>query len=298
MDKTYPDKAYTLLAVLAHPDDESFGMGGTLALYARRGVQVHLVCATRGEVGEVDEEHMNGYQTIADLRVQELRCAAEKLGLAGVHFLDYRDSGMPGSPENLHPKSLVQAPLDQAAKDVAHYIRMLKPQVVITFDPIGGYRHPDHIAVHNATVRAFHIAGDANEYPGELPPYQPQKLYFHTFSRRFFRIALRLMPLFGINPRRFGRNHDIDLTTLAIEDFPVNAQIDYREVAEAKAEASACHASQEGPQMRGGIMGLIFRLIGDNETYMRAYPDPEERHIERDLFSGVNVEETQPETSA
>src|SRR3989304_5201223 len=86
-----------ILAALAHPDDESFGMGGTLALYAQRGVDVHLVCATRGEAGTVEAEHLEGYASIAERRVAELRCAALRLGLSGVHFLDYRDSGMPGS---------------------------------------------------------------------------------------------------------------------------------------------------------------------------------------------------------
>src|SRR5512145_1217724 len=93
-------KQPVLLAVLAHPDDETFGTGGTLAFYARRGVKVHLVCATRGESGDVDEEFLRGYKTIAERREHELRCAAGNLGLAGVHFLDYRDSGMPGWPEN------------------------------------------------------------------------------------------------------------------------------------------------------------------------------------------------------
>jgi N-acetyl-1-D-myo-inositol-2-amino-2-deoxy-alpha-D-glucopyranoside deacetylase len=76
----------TLLAVLAHPDDESFGMGGTLAMYARRGVKVHLVCATRGEAGNVAPEFMRGFESVAELRENELRCAAGELGLAGVHF--------------------------------------------------------------------------------------------------------------------------------------------------------------------------------------------------------------------
>ena len=95
-----------LLAVLAHPDDETFGMGGTLALYARRGVNVHLVCATRGEVGEVAPHFLENFQSIGDLREHELRCAAQKLGLSSVDFLDYRDSGMAGSPENEHPQAL------------------------------------------------------------------------------------------------------------------------------------------------------------------------------------------------
>ena len=85
-----------MLVCLAHPDDETFGMGGTLALYARRGVQVHLVCATRGDVGDVDLELMQGFSTIAERRESELRCAAGILGLTGIYFLGYRDSGMPG----------------------------------------------------------------------------------------------------------------------------------------------------------------------------------------------------------
>ncbi len=155
----------TLLAVLAHPDDESFGTGGTLALYATRGVQVHLLCATRGEVGTVAPEMLEGHASVGDLRQSELECAAGHLGLAGVHFLGYRDSGMQGSPDNRHPQALVAASLDKVAADIVTWIRRLRPQVVITFDPIGGYHHPDHIACHNATRLAFEAAGDPARYP-------------------------------------------------------------------------------------------------------------------------------------
>src|SRR3990172_2343447 len=174
---------FAMLAVLAHPDDESFGPGGTLALYASRGVQVHLLCATRGEVGTVSPELMAGHATIGDLRQAELECAASHLGLAGVHFLGYRDSGMPGSPDNRHPQALAAAPIEQVAAAVVEWIRRIRPQVVITFDPIGGYRHPDHIACHNATVLAFEAAGDAARFPASLPAYRPPTPYFHTFPR-------------------------------------------------------------------------------------------------------------------
>ena len=87
-----------ILAVLAHPDDETFGMGGTLAYYAQQGVEVYLVCATRGEVGEVEPEMMQGFSSKGELREHELRCAAKTLGIREVYFLDYRDSGMAGSP--------------------------------------------------------------------------------------------------------------------------------------------------------------------------------------------------------
>jgi LmbE family N-acetylglucosaminyl deacetylase len=278
-----------LLAVLAHPDDETFGMGGTLALYAHRGVKSYLVCATRGEVGEVDPEYLKGFASIAERREHELRCAAEKLGLAGVFFLNYRDSGMPGSESNRHPQALAAAPLEEVAGRVVHHIRLLKPQVVLTFDPIGGYRHPDHIAIHNATVRAFETSDSTSLYPGEeLPPYKAEKLYFHTISRRFLRYAVRLMPLFGKNPHKWGRNGDIDLADLAIEDFPVHAEINYKPVSEIKTEASICHSSQGGAAMARGLMGWVMRMGGSKETFMRAYPPPPPGLRERDLFAGID----------
>ncbi len=105
----------TLLSVLAHPDDESFGMGGTLAMYAEDGTDVHLICATRGEAGEVDPEFLEGLPSIAHLREMELRCAVDKLGLKEVKLLNYRDSGMTGSADNLNPEALINAPQDQVA---------------------------------------------------------------------------------------------------------------------------------------------------------------------------------------
>jgi len=275
-----------LLAVLAHPDDETFGTGGTLALYAERGTAVHLVCATRGEVGSMDEDCLEGFETVADRRMHELRCAAGILGLAGVHYLGYRDSGMPGTPDNYHPNALAAASLDEVAGKVAHTIRLLRPQVVITFDPIGGYRHPDHIAIQRATVKAFELSGDPQFHPDELPPYKAQKLYFHTFPRRWLRFLVRVMPLLGKDPHKWGRNGDIDLTAIAIEDFPVHAVIDYSSVLERKIQASNCHASQGGGAMMRGPLGWLTRLSGAKDMYMRAYPAPGDKK-ERDLFDAV-----------
>jgi LmbE family N-acetylglucosaminyl deacetylase len=274
------------LAVLAHPDDESFGMGGTLAFYAQQGVQVHLVCATRGEEGEMDPDCLEGYQSIAERREAELRCAADKLGLAGVHFLGYRDSGMAGSTSNQHPDCLAAAALEEVSAKVAHSIRELCPQVVVTFDPIGSYRHPDHIAVNLATAKAFELAADPGFADG-LPPHRADKLYYHTISRRFLRWAVRILPLFGKDPHRWGRNGDIDLAELATEDFPVHAVVDYAPVKERKFAASLCHASQGGSAMVRGFMGLVTRLAGSRETFMRAYPPAGPGTRERDLFAGV-----------
>lgn len=276
-----------LLAVLAHPDDETFGMGGTLARYAHQGVKVYLACATRGEVGEMDPRYMQGFSSIGERRESELRCAAEKLGLSEVFFFDYRDSGMPGSPDNTHPQALAFQPLDQVAADVVHLIRLLKPQVVLTFDPIGGYRHPDHIAIHQATVRAFELARDASFSPGDGTPFQPQRLFFHTIPHGYLKVGVRLLRLFGRDPRKFGQNGDIDLVSIAEVSFPTHAAIDYRSVAKLRDEASACHASQGGKQMTGGILGWVRRLFNSRDSFMQAYPPPTDKNIISDLFAGV-----------
>jgi len=275
-----------LLSVLAHPDDESFGMGGTLALYAEKGVEVHLICATRGEAGEVGPEYLQDHRSIGELREAELRCAAGHLGLAGVHFLGYRDSGMTGSADNDHPEALIQAPIEKVASEIAAYIRQIQPQVVLTFDPIGGYRHPDHIAVHQATVEAFHLAGNL-DFKNDLPPFQPNKLYYHTISRRFIRMAVHLIRLFGRDPSRWGENKDIDLTSLAIDDYPINALINYRDVERRKSAASFCHASQGGAGLAKGPLGWVARWIGGKDQFMRAYPPPHPDECESDLFAGI-----------
>jgi len=280
---------HILLAVLAHPDDETFGTGGTLALYARKGADVYLVCATRGEVGEMDPKLMRGFKSIAERREAELRCAAEKLGLTGVYFLNYRDSGMPGSPDNTHPDALAFQPQDKVAAEVAHYIRLLKPQVVITFDPIGGYRHPDHIAIHKATVQAFQDAARPEKAKDGLEPYRAAKLYFQTIPRGFLRIVVRLLPLIGRNPRKFGTNKDIDLVSIAEVQFPVHAEIDFSPVSQIRDEASACHESQGGASMAGGgVMGRLRKWFMAKEQYMRAFPEvPQGAPREKDLFEGI-----------
>ena len=275
-----------LLAILAHPDDETFGMGGTLAFYARQGVDVYLICATRGEVGEMDPKYMRGFNTPGERRESELRCAAENLGLKGVFFLDYRDSGMPGTADNQHPQALFMAPVEEVAEKIVRYLRRLKPNVVITFDPIGGYRHPDHISMHNATVRAFALAGDPNFIIDDLPPYQPQKLYFQTMPRTWLRLLVKLMPLFGQNPRAIGTNKDIDLVSIAETQFPIHARIDFRPVAKIRDVASACHASQGGGMVKGPLGGLR-RLLFSYEVYMQAVPAPKPgEKMQRDLFFG------------
>jgi N-acetyl-1-D-myo-inositol-2-amino-2-deoxy-alpha-D-glucopyranoside deacetylase/mycothiol S-conjugate amidase len=274
-----------MIFVGAHPDDETFGIGGTLAHYAAAGTKVYYACATRGEVGSADPEGMQGYATLGDKRWNEMKCAAQILGIADIIYLGYRDSGMPGSEDNKHQEALVTAPPGQVAFRIVKVIRELKPEVVITFDPIGGYRHPDHIAIHNATVKAFHAAGDPKQYPEAGPVFQPKKLYFSVFPRGLLKVAVKLLPFFGQDPRRFGRNKDIDIASIAKVEFPVHAIIRFtKQTVETRDKAAACYVSQVGGgPPRTSLLGFINKLFGKRDLYMRAYP-PADRRRESDLF--------------
>ena len=271
-----------LLAIFAHPDDESFGPGGTLALYAKQGVEVSLICATRGEVGNIPQSLQENTGTLGELREAELRCAAKHLGLTRIEFLDYRDSGMPGSKDNRDSPALASAPLDVIAGKIKDHLLRINPQVVITFDAFGGYGHPDHLAIHRATVQAFQSARDQQQT-------DLRKLYFATFQRRTMKAAVRLMPLFGQNPRKWGRNSDIDLVEATKIKFPTHARIDIRSVLDKKKKAIACHASQlENQPKQYWLLRLMFKLAEGGEMFMRGYPEADAGLRESDLFAGIS----------
>jgi LmbE family N-acetylglucosaminyl deacetylase len=171
---------------------------------------------------------------------------------------------------------------------VVKHIRELKPDIVLTFDPIGGYKHPDHIHIHRATKLAFEKAGDVSFHPESGSPFKPLALYYQVFPRWFLKVATRFMPLFGQDPTKFGSNGDINLKEIAEFDFPVHVRLNIREVSEIKREAGACHASQGGGRMLRGLMGFAARLFGEHEDYMRAYPPVDGKFkIMHDLFEGM-----------
>jgi N-acetyl-1-D-myo-inositol-2-amino-2-deoxy-alpha-D-glucopyranoside deacetylase len=272
------NQSNTLLFIGAHPDDETFGPGGTLAHYAMSGVRVYYICATRGEAGIASPEHMQGFESAGDMRWAELECAARELGLAGVFHLGYRDSGMLGTADNAHPQALMAAPAEQVAERMLEIMRRINSQVIVTHDPLGGYRHPDHIAVHNAVMRAFSVAHN---------DCRPQKLYFTIFPRGTLRLMVRLMPLLGQDPHRFGRNKDIDLASLVEVNYPVHAVVKLnRQAVERRDRATVCYRSQTGGR-RSGIFKCADKLLGQRDLFMRAYPPANDRLNEKDLFDGV-----------
>jgi len=275
----------TLLAVFAHPDDESFGPGGTLAKYAREGTDVWLVCATDGAAGSIEAELLAAYAGPGQVRAAELCCAAQELGLRGIDWLGYRDSGMAGAPDNQHPDSLLQAPLEKLVGQLVASIRRHRPQVVICDNEFGGYGHPDHIKLHGATVQAFAAAADPARYPEAGSPHQADRLYFTAFNPGVLKWIVRLMPLVGRDPRKFGRNGDIDLTQIVSWATPVHARIDVRPYYVIKQRASACHRSQGGPaQAFSWLPHFLTQQMFGFETFQQGVPAPAGRQKRADLF--------------
>jgi LmbE family N-acetylglucosaminyl deacetylase len=222
---------------------------------------------------------MKGHSSIADMRLAELDCAAKILGFKEVTMFGYRDSGMMGSAENNDPKSLWQAPLEEVTNRILEVMRRVRPQVVLTFDPYGGYGHPDHIKIHRATHAAFQAM--------LAEPEHPQKLYYTALPRFSFRLSLLGMRLMGKDPRKTGTNADLDMVAVYEHILPVHAKIDVRRYSEIGMQAAACHASQM-PGRDNWVMRLVWRLIFSGAILTRAYPEPKPGEpIERDLFQGI-----------
>jgi mycothiol S-conjugate amidase len=280
-----------LLIAYAHPDDESFGLGAVIAAYVARGVDVYLICATNGDVGSVSPEFLNGYSSVAALRLAELGRAAQVLKLKRVYTLGYKDSGMMGSETCQDAECLWQAPQDEVVRRVVEVIREVRPQVVVTFNRYGGYGHPDHIAIQRAATQAFSLAADAL-YDSGQPAYRPQKLYYAAVSSWQLRLGIALLRLRGHDPRRVGRNKDIDVQAILDNIEPIHATVSIRDYYDVWDEASASHASQLGGGPSWRLPTAVRRLIAPWQGFTRVYPPPaSNRKDERDLFVGVNLEE-------
>lgn len=225
---------FTLMAVMAHPDDEAFGLGGTLTRYAAEGCDVYVVTATRGEAGRIADPDLATPANLPEVREQELRCACRTYGIHPPLFLDYLDGLLPIIHQG------------QAVGKLARLIRQLRPHVLITFGPDGIYGHYDHIAVHRWTVIAADLAGDPDCFPdpttGECQPHRVAKLYYRAIPED--RIAAmsqegrRAAVMMDGVPFYFTGRRPEEITTI----------IDVSAFAETKLQGIRCHATQVGPE--------------------------------------------------
>ena len=262
----------TLLAVFAHPDDEAFSVGGTLTHYARRGVRVVLACATRGEAGKITVPGM----TVDDLgaqRERELREACRALEIPDPVFLDYHDSGRYERTRHDDPAALMNVnPLDIEVK-LRALIAEVQPQVMVTFDPHGGYGHIDHLQMQRAATGAFFSSG-------HLPGGGPQRLYYTALSTEAARGIARM-------------GQDLDPLVYGVSQGTVAVQMDVTPYAANKRAALAAHGTQTGAESLLGKMSPEEReamdrqmlgregfSIGGTRTAIPAYPL-------RGLFDGL-----------
>lgn len=222
------DEKLKLMCILAHPDDETLGTGNILAKYAAEGVQTYLICATRGEHGwPGDPQQYPGEQALGQIRENELRCAAEILGIHEVYFLGFIDG------------SLAEADHQDAVQRIVPYIRQVKPQVVVTFDPNGSYGHADHIAISQFTLAAIVAAASPGYQPYEdLPPHTVSKLYFLAETQKQVDLLQGVM------------GEDIVVKGEALQYIPwkewaVTTRIDSAAYWEQIVRAVRCHASQD-----------------------------------------------------
>lgn len=275
----------SILAAYAHPDDESFGSGGTLAKYAQNDTRVTLVCATRGEVGEISDPALATPETLGQVREQEMLNAAKALGVSDVRFLDYRDSGMVGTDHNLNPKAFVNVPAEEVVERLVRIIREVRPQVVLTFDPNGGYGHPDHIAIHQHTVAAFHLAGDPERYPEAGPVWQPARLFYNAIPRAMF-VAMRdRLAAAGEDISMFER---LEENGMGWPDDQISAQLDVSATVGSKWESLNAHRTQFGENnMFRRFPEDEVKTMMSREHFVLAWPQPTDGFKLSDLFEGV-----------
>ncbi|UYP20940.1 N-acetyl-1-D-myo-inositol-2-amino-2-deoxy-alpha-D-glucopyranoside deacetylase [Rhodococcus sp. Z13] len=285
-----------LLLVHAHPDDETLTTGGVIARYVSEGVEVTVVTCTLGEEGEVigDEwaqltadraDQLGGY------RIVELTRALGALGVDRPRFLGgaghWRDSGMAGTPSAENPRAWVNADPEEAVEALVAVIRETRPHVVVTYDPVGGYGHPDHIAVHERVTAAVEAAG-TEDYPAAGAPWTPAKVYWTVTERSALERGLAEM---GELPEGWRRPEPGELPS--VPDEQVTTVVDVRSVLDAKRTAMAAHATQVlvapgGEQF--ALSNLVAQPVFDQEHFVlvrgeRGHVDATGR--EDDLFSGI-----------
>ena len=238
------NKKFRLMAVHAHPDDESIGTGGILAKYAAEGAITTLVFGTRGEAGEIlNPEFVPAApgMSITDIRMGELEKALKVLRVQSTYFLEYRDSGIDAGSEHRHPNAFAHADLGEATKRLVEIIRHVRPHVIVTYNENGSYGHPDHIMANRVTLRAFDAAGNPNFKDNRgLDPWQPAKLYYTAIPlarlRMFYQMTLARGEKPGFDPEVLG-TPDEELTSI----------IDVRDYLSQKLKALFSHQSQIGP---------------------------------------------------
>ncbi len=267
----------SLMAIFAHPDDESFGNAGTLARYAADGVFTSVVCATRGEAGEISDPALATPETLGQVREQELRLACSIIGVHDLRFLDYVDGTLAGIDQREGEGKMVRA------------IRELRPHVIITFGPEGVYGHPDHVAVSQMATAAFHSAGSATAFQEHfwegLARWSPQKLYYVAPPReRFQRMgerAAQLMPEITWSER--------DWESFGVPEERITTCVEVSRYVDTKLAAIAAHQTQIAPNNPFAVLprDVLAEFLGEECYVLAESRVGRAEGRETELFRGV-----------
>ncbi|MFC4002819.1 mycothiol conjugate amidase Mca [Prauserella oleivorans] len=281
-----------LMAVHAHPDDESSKGAATMARYVAEGHEVMVVTCTGGEAGSVlnpamdrPEVHANMHQ----LRREEMARAAKILGVQH-RWLGFVDSGLPeGEPMPPLPEGcFATVPLEESTEALVRVMREFRPHVVVTYDENGGYPHPDHIRCHEISVAAFDAAADPQRFPGTGEPWQPLKLYYvHGFSRARMSAFHEALVSAGLDSpyEEWLAKWDPDKADVMER---VTTQVRCEDYFETRDEALKSHATQIDPNSRWFAVPLeIQRKVWPTEEYELARSLVDSTLPEDDLFAGV-----------
>jgi LmbE family N-acetylglucosaminyl deacetylase len=218
-----------LLAIFAHPDDESIMMGGALAMYANRGVEVYLLCATRGEWGNISNDNLATQENLGEVRECELRAACEVLGITLQGFLDCPDSNINNTDWTIIEEKIVRA------------IRTIQPQVIVSFGLDGLYGHPDHIAVSMLTKASYKSAGEEIRFPQHaaegIKPFQADKFYYALYPDFLMR---ELFASENIASDAWG----FDADCFGVPFAEITTVLDVSETFEVKMKALKSHQTQ------------------------------------------------------
>lgn len=286
-----------LLFVHAHPDDETLTTGATIAHYAARGADVRVVTCTLGEEGEVIGSQwaqlaVDGADQLGGYRIGELTSALRELGVDRPRYLGgaghWRDSGMEGSPAR-HRQRFADADMDEAVSELVAVLRDFRPHVVVTYDPNGGYGHPDHVQAHRVTTAA--VAASAGDgHPGE--PWQVPKFYWTVMDGESMAEALESINEVEL-PDSWVR---IPASALPFDlGHRIDAVIDAQDSLPAKVAAMRAHQTQVTVEPSGRVFALSNNIalpISPVEHYLLvdgAAGQRDDRGVETDLLSGINL---------
>jgi LmbE family N-acetylglucosaminyl deacetylase len=262
------------MCILAHPDDESLGVGGTLAKYADQGVEIHLITATRGERGRFGETYDSpGLEVVGKTREQELIAASKELGIRKLSFLDYIDG------------DLDKADATEVIAKITNHIRDAKPQVVLTFDPVGGYGHPDHIAISQFAMAAVVSSADGNCQTGPTGqlPHKVSKFYYMAWSEKkwdAFQAAFKKLSMTVDGYTRVANPW---------KEWSVTTRFDASEYWPRVWRAVSCHKTQMAIYKNlGDLSEDNHRAIWGTQEFYRVFSLVNGgRELETDLFAGL-----------